>query len=213
MKRPASGKHRIPLTPTQVANRAVGAFQLLTGRVYSHPCHEDGRGFDLDPSGFMGWLRYNGIAHFLQDFEPLRPHQPKHLPEGTLLLPPRPMETWPVMLLLCAIADMLRDAVGPVALRNIYRPGPGGLLWDGSEPGNVNKWVGGSPASDHIWACAADLDFNGRKMVTAKRVLKPILTANVNLLPSSVGWGKSFVHLGLWAPQTVKLGKCRRWSY
>jgi hypothetical protein len=212
------------MTPQQVANRAVGAFQLLTGRVHQHQM----KPFYMEttynhPRNFMEYLRLNGIQHFLQNYEPLRPHQPKYLPPGTLLLPPEPFFTWPMGLLFAAIGDIAREeAGGPVYWRGWYRPGNGGLIWDGSEPGNYNRHVGGKSKSDHIWACAADFDIlpgckSYQRMTAAmkrvKRALKPITSASVHLLPTSIGWARSFFHLGLWAPETLRVGRCRHWSY
>ena len=124
------------------------------------------------------------------------------------------------MLLLLAIGDMLREGLGvPVYCRNIYRPDGKGYLWDGSKPGDYNKWAGGRPDGDHPSASAVDFDFITSKarmpkvIARAKAILKPIITAHVNLLPTSIGFGSYFVHIGLFSPETLRVGRNRRWRY
>ena len=214
--RPPNKGYKIKLTESEIARKAIGAFELITGREHREL---DPSSFLMSPDRFMEYLAANGITHFLGNFEPLRPHQPKYLPENTLLLP-QEERAYPLMLLLLAIGDMLRNGLGvPVYCRNIYRPGPDSLLWDGSKPGDYNKWAGGKANGDHPSASAADFDIIASKqrmpalIAKAKLILKPILTANVNLLPTSVGFGSYFVHIGLFAPETLRLGANRRWSY
>jgi len=207
--RPGKVGHKIKMGEFEIAARAAGAFQLLTGRWYRS-------GVDMQnntAASFMEYLESNGIKHFLGDFEPLRPHQPSKLPTGTLLLPP-PI-AWPIGLLLAAIGDMLREKHGPIHWRNWWRPL------------DYNKHVGGAKpkppklGSDHIYACAADFDFlPGRPLHIRKRAAmaarKGILRDlhKSRIIPTSIGWGSYFHHVGVFAPETLRLGNpCRTWRY
>jgi hypothetical protein len=215
--RPSTRGYKIKMSESEIARRAIGAFELMTGRRY-HQQWATTAPSTLEPRSFMNFLEQNGIENFLADYEPLRPHQPDKLPPGTKLLP-QGRGCWPLGLLLLTIAEKLRAGLAvPIYNRNWYRPDGKSYLWDGSKVGDYNRAAGGK-GTDHVYASAVDLDIIAPKkrmpalIKKAKAILKPILLAHVDLLPTSVGWGSYFLHLGIFSPHTLKIGANRRWRY
>jgi hypothetical protein len=109
---------------------------------------------------------------------------------------------WLAAVVLLIVADRLREAAGgPVKLRNWWRPEA------------YNKAVEGAARSDHKWACALDLDFEGfwARRRAQREVLMPLWRDGRYKL--SIGVGYKTLHVGCFAPETLRLGVQRQWRY
>lgn len=113
-----------------------------------------------------------------------------------------PTNRWPWVALVLKLSDIVRDAVdAPVKMRNLWRPPA------------YNAMVGGAKNSDHIHACAADLDF---KTTEHRRIAEQTLRAIelLSLVPHaprlnlSLGLGAKTIHVGAMSP-----GGRRQWYY
>jgi hypothetical protein len=113
------------------------------------------------------------------------------------LLPP--VRAWPAILVLAAVAERMRSAIGdrPIKMRNWWRPE------------DYNKVAKGAPRSDHLWACAVDLDFPDED---ARRTAQKLLPSLLDSKLLSVGVGRITLHVGYAAPATLEYGP-RRWKY
>lgn len=164
--------------------------------------------FDVvDPTQYP--KTYEGLTYYLDTVgvkffsghEAAFPHHPDKaaaLGYNNFILP---QEMWLVYGTQLTVADMLRAAAkSPVTLRNVWRPR------------NYNLKVSSALYSDHIWGCGMDLDFASR---LARRRADKIVQAfwDTDAFKLSVGTGGRTIHLGMFAPQTLALGKQRRWSY
>jgi len=163
-------------------------------------------------SGLVAYMAAAGVQYFSAE-EVARPFRKW----PALLLPPT--YAWIGIAVLGTIADRLRELVGrPVKLRNWWRPE------------DYNEMVKGAEYSDHLWACAIDLDFTGMWWTAvfarrkAQRWLRStfggiLIRQDVNgkpLIPAiyySLGIGWRTLHVGLFAPRTLKVGRHRRWKY
>lgn len=118
---------------------------------------------------------------------------------GEVLLPPR--IAWVAAIVLCKLAEQMRAACGsPIEITSWWRPEA------------VNKKRGGAPLSDHLWACALDAHFQSQeaRRKAMKEVLGPLWRQGPSML--SIGVGRAMLHVGRFAPQTLKHGH-RLWKY
>jgi len=171
-------------TWTELAGK-LGAFAL--------PAPED---FENSYIGLDAYLQTaGGITHF-----PAR-EVVKHS------YPWPPQLCWPGALVHCLLAEKMRPFNGgrPLNLRHWYRS------W------SFNLVRRGAPRSDHLWACAVDLDFVGlwALAVAARRRAQRWLLkeSGIEQKVISLGVGWRTLHVGLFAPETLKAGCHRRWKY
>lgn len=164
--------------------------------------------FQADPyayeptvAGLEVYLTASGIKYFTAR-EATRPWQTWHEP----LLPPQ--ASWIAGTVLLTIADRFRaEARLPIRCRNWYRP-----------PDYNSQAAKGASRSDHLWACAVDLDFLGgnrnwlrrvRARRAAQRMVQGLLPRD--LLSLGIGW--TTLHVGYAAPRTLEIERQRRWKY
>jgi len=97
-----------------------------------------------------------------------------------------------------------REGVGPGYLRYGYRPK------------RFNKEVGGAPGSDHIYACAVDIDWTtDHDRMRALGILSRLYATKVFKLSIGTmarGVEGRRMHIGVWAPKTMAVGQ-RTWPY
>lgn len=175
--------------------RALLTLQRVPGHL-----HDPVEQFPETVEGLQLYLTAGGVRYF-NAFELVTPHHRDlaHVLGYDVFLLPRQM--WPMTLGMALCADALRsEARGPVKARNTWRPR------------KYNCKVTSAIHSDHVWGCGWDLDFASW---TARRRASRVVQAwwDSGLLQVSVGTGRRTIHLGLFAPQTLKIGKQRRWTY
>lgn len=153
--------------------------------------------YEQTQSGLDAYLAAAGVR-YVSAQEATTPHQRWPRP----LLPPQ--YAWVGIALLGRVHGALREHVGlPIKVRNWWRPP------------EYNEVAKGAARSDHLWACAVDLDFTGGwlRAVAARRAAQKLVVKllPMNLLSLGVGW--TTLHVGYAAPETLRLGCHRRWKY
>lgn len=145
---------------------------------------------------FEDYLAACGV-HYFPGREVAAAHKPfiaNALGYGPWLLPH--VRLWSRAAVLGLLADQLRRAAGAaVRCRNWWRPH------------DYNLRVGGAAASDHVDACAFDLDFGSRlQRGRAQKVVEHYYS--VGMFDMSLGVGARTIHVGVFSP-----GGHRRWKY
>ena len=167
------------------AARLLGAMDLRDPEEFSNSC-----------AGLDSYLQACGAVANFKATEVVKPNYP--WPSQA---------TWPGALVLTMIGEKFRAFNGghPVFSRHWYRSPM------------LNAQRGGAPQSDHLWACAMDFDFYNlwipavRARRRAQRWLLEESGIPRNVISLGVGW--RMLHVGLYAPRTLALGKHRRWKY
>jgi hypothetical protein len=161
--------------------------------------------------GLGQYLEAVAVRHF-SALEVVRPKYPQHLAEaesfedpmqGRVLLPAR--WAWPRLVAPLVLLEIARKGTGPITLRHAYRP-----------PEYNRRCGSKAEKSDHIYCCAVDVAFadRGDLMYALHHVINPRWQ-----LPEfglSVGYNGhtgSNLHLGIWAPETERVGRPRIWKY
>ena len=125
-----------------------------------------------------------------------------------LLLPAR--SAWPAAACILLVAERMRKICGPMSPVYWWRPS---AYNEAVSSANVK------PQSDHIMACAIDLQCNDSSGLDSavEAVIDPLWLSerHTMLYGLSVGHrrGSHKIHLGCWAPSTRAKGRPRRWSY
>lgn len=143
------------------------------------------------------YLNYAGVKFFTAK-EMVTPHNMQVAESlGFVMLIPKP-EDYHKGVALALLADRLREVVkGPIKMRNWYRP---------STP-PYNAMVGGASESDHVTACAVDLDFQGR-FARSKAESYLLSLYDKKLFDLSLGLGARSIHVGMYSPKGQ-----RKWTY
>ncbi len=152
---------------------------------------------------FQAWLDALGIDHFRAQKkngdvgELCRPYNPVAAQKAgySVLVPPAHLWPWAGLVLL--VADSIRKSLGrSVTCRNLWRPA------------SYNDLVATSKKSDHLDACAVDLDFTTEdERILAEGVARGIDRA-VPELEMSLGVGKKTLHVGV-----LSMKGRRMWTY
>jgi len=156
--------------------------------------------FTQNNSGLTYYLREVGVL-FTNGREVTTPNHPdkaEALGYDFFILP---NTMWLVYGVQLTVFDRLRRvANSPVRIRNVWRPR------------DYNLKVSSAPYSDHVWGCGMDLDF---KTLFARRRASKLVQSfwATEAFQLSVGTGRRTIHLGMFAPQTLKMGKQRQWKY
>ena len=167
------------------------------------------------PHGLNRYFREYGVVHFSGE-EMSRPHRPDlmatRVPQAytdshtgrLLLLPGR--QVFPRLTLLCWVLERIRQAAHnrPIKVASVWRPS------------HYNVAVKGSKRSDHLWACAADIDLPTDEYDYVLKWLRMV----DRMLWLSVGYHgilsrkpTTRMHVGILAPSTIDAGRPRWWNY
>ena len=190
------------IDPPYVEDRAdliERAFVVLSGDRYAFS-----EAWQATPEDLQEALDEHGVQYFKavkgdgELGEVTRPHHAKVARSLGFEAFVPPVYAWPVLILLCLVADLIRRRVGsPVTMRNAWRPT------------EYNAKVATSgPESDHPNACGMDLDFRrDGDRAEAEEVLR---TLGIILpgLEWSVGYGSRTLHVGILSPKGA-----RSWTY
>ena len=112
--------------------------------------------------------------------------------------PVPPLIFWPRALALAIFSDRIRREVNsPVLFKSWWR-------WEG-----LNTASGGAPNSDHIDACAGDLEFESlNKQQIAGAFLEPFYRSGIFNMSLGLSSNGKIIHLGMFSAQGH-----RRWYY
>lgn len=167
--------------------------------------------FPRNSLGFSQYLQACGITNF-SALEVLRPQYPDRLDiseafldplVGPVLLPAR--WVWPRLVAPLVLLQMARRQCGPIKLRYAYRP-----------PRYNSACGSNSVNSDHVYACAVDVEFSSRGELMDALALVFMPRWHLPEYGLSIGYHKrrgAKMHLGLWAPETERKGAPRLWYY